>query len=63
MALKGFREFALRVMTSLFEAALHFHDYRLATKYSAAYREREQDEPVRSGFLFASGMGVRNTGF
>ena len=46
MVLNGFREPAVKVMTSLFEAALNFHDYRLPELFCGVQR-REQDEPVQ----------------
>ncbi|HSS98110.1 MAG TPA: glycogen debranching N-terminal domain-containing protein, partial [Terriglobales bacterium] len=46
MVLNDFREPAIKVMTSLFEAALHFHDYRLPELFCGVQR-REQDEPVQ----------------
>ncbi len=46
MALNGFRPLALQVMTSLFEAALNFRDYRLPELFCGVQR-REQDEPVQ----------------
>ena len=45
MALNGFRGPALHVMTSLFEAALNFRDYRLPELFCGVQR-RDQDEPV-----------------
>ncbi len=46
MTLNGFRAPALQVMTSLFEAALNFRDYRLPELFCGVQR-REQDEPVQ----------------
>ena len=45
MALNEFREPALRVLTTLFEAALEFRDYRLPELFCGVQR-REKDEPV-----------------
>lgn len=46
MALNGFRSLARQVMSSLFEAALNFRDYRLPELFCGVQR-REQDEPVQ----------------
>jgi glycogen debranching enzyme len=46
MVLNGFREPAVKVLTSLFEAALNFRDYRLPELFCGVQR-REQDEPVQ----------------
>jgi glycogen debranching enzyme len=46
MTLNGFREPVLKVLTSLFEAALNFRDYRLPELFCGVQR-REQDEPVQ----------------
>jgi glycogen debranching enzyme len=46
MTLNGFRKPALHVLTSLFEAALNFRDYRLPELFCGVQR-REQDEPVQ----------------
>jgi glycogen debranching enzyme len=46
MALNGFRDPALRVLTSLFEAALNFRDYRLPELFCGVQRH-EGDEPVQ----------------
>jgi glycogen debranching enzyme len=45
MALNEFRSPALRVLTSLFEAAVNFRDYRLPELFCGVQR-REHDEPV-----------------
>ncbi len=45
MALNGERGAAIRCMTTLFEAALKFRDYRLPELFCGLQR-REQDEPV-----------------
>ena len=46
MTLNGFRDPALEVLTSLFEAALNFRDYRLPELFCGVQR-REQDDPVQ----------------
>jgi glycogen debranching enzyme len=46
MALYEFREPANQVFTALFEAALHFRDYRLPELFCGIER-RERDEPVQ----------------
>jgi len=45
MALNEFRKPALQVLTSLFQAALNFRDYRLPELFCGVQR-REHDEPV-----------------
>jgi glycogen debranching enzyme len=46
MALNEFREPAKKVLTSLFQAALNFRDYRLPELFCGVQR-REHDEPVQ----------------
>jgi glycogen debranching enzyme len=46
MVLNGFRSPALEVMTSLFEAALNFRNYRLPELFCGV-RRGDQDEPVQ----------------
>ena len=72
MALLDFREQAMRCMTTLFQAALNFRDYRLPELFCGVHR-REFDEPVHypvscspqawaSGAMFlmlASVLGIR----
>jgi len=45
MALHEFRQPAIQVMTTLFQAALNFRDYRLPELFCGVHR-RENDEPV-----------------
>jgi glycogen debranching enzyme len=45
MALNEFRKPALQVLTSLFQAALNFRDYRLPELFCGVQR-RKHDEPV-----------------
>ena len=45
MALHEFRQPAIQIMTTLFEAALNFRDYRLPELFCGVHR-RENDEPV-----------------
>lgn len=45
MALNDMREGALRILTSLYQAAAHFRDYRLPELFCGVQR-REYDEPV-----------------
>lgn len=45
MALNEFRQPALQVLTTLFQAALNFRDYRLPELFCGVHR-RESDEPV-----------------
>ncbi len=45
MALNDLREGALRILTSLYQAASHFRDYRLPELFCGVQR-REYDEPV-----------------
>ncbi|HEU5401484.1 MAG TPA: glycogen debranching N-terminal domain-containing protein [Terriglobales bacterium] len=45
MALHEFRHPAIQIMTTLFEAALNFRDYRLPELFCGVHR-RENDEPV-----------------
>lgn len=72
MALHDFREQAMRCLTTLFQAALNFRDYRLPELFCGVHR-REFDEPVHypvscspqawaSGAMFlilASVLGIR----
>ena len=46
MVLNGFRSPALEIMTSLFEAALNFRNYRLPELFCGV-RRGDQDEPVQ----------------
>ncbi|HEX6802875.1 MAG TPA: glycogen debranching N-terminal domain-containing protein [Terriglobales bacterium] len=46
MVLNGFRSPALQIMTSLFEAALNFRNYRLPELFCGV-RRGDQDEPVQ----------------
>ena len=45
MALQEFRQPAMQILTTLFEAALNFRDYRLPELFCGVHR-RENDEPV-----------------